>query len=125
MADEDAPPTRPKRVRRASQLARDAGSSKEPARLTRTRPAPAEHLEAQQTIAEMKAAAVDPPIIARKSRPPEPHIVACALAMERGEKFADIAADFGIRTDQWRSFVRSLAPSERTACKYPIVYKQI
>jgi len=25
--------------------------------------------------------------------------VACALAMQRGEKFADIAADVGIRTD--------------------------
>ena len=48
----------------------------------------------------MKAVAVSPPILATRGRKAEPHIVACALAMQRGEKFAEIAADFGIRTDQ-------------------------
>jgi hypothetical protein len=100
MADNDAAPAGRKRVRRPSQLTSDARSSKEPARASSSRPTPAEKAEAQETIAEMKAAAVSPPILATRGRKAEPHIVACALAMQRGEKFAEIAADFGIRTDQ-------------------------
>lgn len=100
MADNDAAPAGRKRVRRPSQLTSDARSSKEPARASSSRPTPAEKAEAQETIAEMKAVAVSPPILATRGRKAEPHIVACALAMQRGEKFAEIAADFGIRTDQ-------------------------
>ena len=101
MADNDAAPAGRKRVRRpTSQLTSDARSSKEPARASSSRPTPAEKAEAQETVAEMKAAAVSPPILATRGRKAEPHIVACALAMQRGEKFAEIAADFGIRTGQ-------------------------
>ena len=65
MADNDAAPAGRKRVRRpTSQLTSDARSSKEPARASSSRPTPAEKAEAQETIAEMKAAAVSPPILA-------------------------------------------------------------
>ena len=63
------------------------------------RPTDAERAAAERRIEDMRAAAVKLPIISRTGRPPEPHIVACAMALERGEKFkndAEACRLFGI-----------------------------
>ena len=81
-----------KRARRGRQGHVDAASSREPARKPTSRPTAAEEREALEIISAMRDADVDPPLVKRTGRQPEPRIVACALALERGEKFVDDAA---------------------------------
>ena len=48
---------------------------------------PAELQEALDVIQQMKE--MEPPLISRRGQPPKPNIVACALALQRGERFSD------------------------------------
>ena len=78
---------RPKRVRRAVQVASEAGTSRETDRASTTsRPTPAELQEAKHVIQQMKQ--MKPPLLAKRA-PAQPNVVACALALQRGEHFAD------------------------------------
>jgi hypothetical protein len=76
----------PKRVRRAAEVTIDAGSSSERVGAsTSDRPTPAEQQEALDVIHMMKDR--DPPIVPRRGQPPKPNVVACAIALYRGEVF--------------------------------------
>jgi len=58
----------------------------------------------KQIIAEMRAADVSPPIVSKQGRKPDENIVACALALHRGEKFDDDAAAcrlFAVQNDNY------------------------
>ena len=78
---------RSKRARRAVEVAPDAGSSSErTGASTPGRPTPAELQEALDVIKQMKEAA--PPLLG-KGAPPNPNVVACAIALWRREPFAD------------------------------------
>ena len=77
---------RSKRARRASQVTHDAGSSNEQSGAsTSDRPTAAELQEALEVIQMMKERV--PPIVPRRGQPPKPQVVACAIAMSRGERF--------------------------------------
>ena len=79
---------RSKRARRAAQVASDAGTSCEPDRATTgSRPTPAEWQEAMDVIQQMRL--MVPPLVVRRGQPPKPNVVACALALQRGERFND------------------------------------
>ena len=85
MADQGSD-RRSKRVRRAAEVAPDAGSSIEHAGAsTSHRPTAAELQEALDVIRMMKERV--PPIVPRRGQPPKANVVACAIAMYRGERF--------------------------------------
>ena len=78
---------RSKRARRADEVAPDAGSSNDRNGVsTPGRPTPAELQEALDVIKQTKEA--DPPLLAKRA-PAKPNVVACAIALWRGEQFAD------------------------------------
>ena len=82
------------------------------------RPTPTELQEALDVIRSMQAPCHDPPILARRA-PAKPNVVACAVAMYRGETFESDAQAlqlFGVkpRTDvrgTWVSKLALLAPN--------------
>lgn len=51
------------------------------------RPTAAERQEALGVIQQMKE--MEPPLLPRRGQPPKPNVVACAIALHRGERFAD------------------------------------
>ena len=51
------------------------------------RPTQAELQEALDVIKMMKE--TNPPIVKKRGQPPKPNVVACAIALQRGERFAD------------------------------------
>ena len=95
---------RSKRVRQHAEAASDAGSSSELGRApTSERPTPSELQEALDVIRMMK----DHGLIGQHA-PAKPNIVACAIAMSRGERFetdAKALQVFGIKP---RTEVRTL-----------------
>ena len=77
-----------KRARVSAEVASHAGGSSACAGAsTSDRPTPAELQEALNVIKQMKQ--MEPPLISRRGQPPKPNIVACALALQRGERFSD------------------------------------
>ena len=79
---------RSKRVRRPAEVASESGQSSEHASAsTSGRPTLAEVQEALHVIQQMKNA--DPPILPRRGQPPKANVVACAIALSRGEQFKD------------------------------------
>ena len=77
-----------KRARVSAEVAFDAaGPSARAGASTSDRPTPAELQEALDVIQQMKK--MEPPLISRRGQPPKPNIVACALALQRGERFSD------------------------------------
>ena len=118
MAD-DGSDRRSKRARRASEVATKAGSSSEHATASPSaRPTPTELQEALDVIRSMQAPCHDHPILARRA-PAKLNVVACAVAMYRGETFESDAQAlqlFGVkpRTDvrgTWVSKLALLAPN--------------
>ena len=73
------------RCRGDLQVTREGRSSKT-AGAAANRPTPAEKQEARDVIQQMKDA--DPPLLAKRA-PAKPNVVACAIALWRGEQFAD------------------------------------
>ena len=67
------------------QVAREGRSSKTVGAAA-NRPTPAEEQEARDVIQQMKDA--DPPLLAKRA-PAKPNVVACAIALWRGEQFAN------------------------------------
>ena len=92
---------RGKRARRGTEVAADATSSSERAgESTAHRPTAAESQEALEVIHMMKER--EPPIVPRRGQPPKPNVVACAIAMYRGERFESDASAlklFGVAPD--------------------------
>ena len=79
---------RSKRVRRPAEVASDSGrTSEHVSDSTSGRPTPAERQEALNVIQQMKD--TDPPILPRRGQPPKVNVVACAIALSRGEQFKD------------------------------------
>ncbi len=77
-----------KRARVSAEVAFDAaGPIARAGASTSDRPTPAELQEALDVIQQMKK--LEPPLISRRGQPPKPNIVACALALQRGERFSD------------------------------------
>ena len=89
-----------KRARRAGKATSDVGNTSEHDRgVSGGRPTAVELQEALGVIRQMKEAV--PPILSRRGQPPKPNVVACAIAMRRGEKFeSDSEAQrlFGVPT---------------------------
>ena len=85
------------RARTAPRLNDDASSSSQlPGGSPGGRPTAAERAEALSVIRQMKEA--EPPILSRRGAPPKPNVVACAIALYRGEVFesdADALRIFG------------------------------
>ena len=91
MLPDDGAAGRRERARRGPQTPADvAGSSDQPGGSTGCRPTAAELAEALAVIRQMKAAT--PPILLGRGQPPKPNVVACAIAMQRGELFESEAA---------------------------------
>ena len=73
-----------------------SSSSQLPGGSPGSRPTAAERAEALSVIRQMKEA--EPPILSRRGAPPKPNVVACAIALYRGEVFesdADALRIFG------------------------------
>jgi hypothetical protein len=110
---------RSKRTRRTAEVGSDAGSSSEHAGAsTAHRPTAAELQEALDVIQMMRDRA--PPIVPRRGQPPKPHVVACAIAMSRGEPFESdtqalqlfgVAMDTKVRRDWVEGKLAELAPA--------------
>ena len=85
------------RARTAPRMNDDASSSSQlPGGSPGGRPTAAERAEALSVIRQMKEA--EPPILSRRGAPPKPNVVACAIALYRGEVFesdADALRIFG------------------------------
>ena len=85
------------RARTAPRMNDDASSSSQlPGGSPDGRPTAAERAEALSVIRQMKEA--EPPILSRRGAPPKPNVVACAIALYRGEVFesdADALRIFG------------------------------
>ena len=85
------------RARTAPRLNDDASSSSQlPGGSPGGRPTATERAEALSVIRQMKEA--EPPILSRRGAPPKPNVVACAIALYRGEVFesdADALRIFG------------------------------
>ena len=75
-----------KRVRQANDIS-VAGICKEPASASVSRPTATELQEAITVIQQMKE--MEPPLLSRRGAPPKPNVVACAIALQRGERFAN------------------------------------
>ena len=101
MADEGGG-RRSKRARRAAQVTPDATSSTDHvASSTTHRPTPAELQEALEVISMLKGPWREPPILAKRA-PAKPNVVACAIAISRGEHFESEAKAlelFGVAPD--------------------------
>ena len=104
MADEDAG-RRSKRARRATEVMPNAGGGCAPPRApppaAASRPTPAEEQEALEVIRIMKLPSWDPPML-HKRAPAKSNVVACAIAMSRGERFNSDAKAlklFGVAPD--------------------------
>merc|ERR1711865_691359 len=96
MADEDGGSGQRRSARRPEQR---TGSYREPFRATSSRPTAVERAAADKRIEEMKNAPVQPPILSDRGRPPSTNIVACAMALQRGEPFdsdAEAFRQFGV-----------------------------
>ena len=77
---------RAKRACRATRVGPDTGGPSEAERgTTAPRPSPAEEAEAKSIIHQMER--TDPPLVTLQAGIPKPCLVACAIAMYRGEKF--------------------------------------
>ena len=88
MDAEEGAAHRSKRVRRPARDVTDSACSSElTSASTSGRPTPAEWQEALDVIQQMKDAV--PPIQPRRGQPPKPNVVACAIALSRGEQFKD------------------------------------
>ena len=108
---------RSKRARRAVEVAPDARSSSERASgSTACRPTPAEEQEALDVIRVMKTRV--PPILAKRA-PAKPNVVACAIAMSRGERFESDAQALDIFGVAPRTDVRELWESSAARCDLP------
>ena len=91
MADEDGGSGQRRSARRPEQR---TGSYREPFHATSSRPTAVERAAADKRIEEMKNAPVQPPILSDRGRPPSTNIVACAMALQRGEPFDSDAEGF-------------------------------
>ena len=113
----DGDDRRSKRVRRAAEVACESTSSNQrTGSSTSGRPTSSELQEALTVIKQMKEA--DPPLLARRA-PAKPNVVACAIALWRGEQFADDRAAlriFGAHPETkireaWVSKLNEFAPA--------------
>ena len=88
-------PRHRKRVRRAAKATTNTESASEQSiASTARRPTAAERQEALDVIQMMRER--DPPIVPRRGQPPKPNVVACAIALHRGEVFESDSQALGL-----------------------------